>query len=100
MAKNKGLIKLLTILGGILAIINGILSLLGLGISYWGILGNIVDGIIWIVLGIIVFFTGYKPGKILPLNGVVLLVLAIILLVFGELIGGILLIIAAILEFL
>ncbi len=108
MAKNDGLAKLLAIIGGIVIVVEAVLGMLGKAFSnfveleFLGALGPIVYGIIAIVIGLLILIStgvlGSKKAK-LGFNGVVILVLGILGFLFGSNIGGILVIIAAILMF-
>ncbi|QEE16659.1 hypothetical protein DSAG12_02489 [Promethearchaeum syntrophicum] len=108
MAKNDGLAKILAIIGGILIIAEAILGMLGRGVTnfveldFLVGLGAVIYGIIAIVIGLLILIsTGVissKKAKI-GFNGLVILVLGILGFLFGSNIGGILVIIAAILMF-
>ena len=108
MAKNEGLAKLLAIIGGIVIVVEGVLGLLGnsiakvVNLAFLDALSSIVFGIIAIVIGLLVLIStgvlGSKKAK-LGFNGVVILVLGILGIIFASTIGGVLVIIAAILMF-
>lgn len=112
MAKNTGLAKILAIIGGLVILIQGVLALLnhlgifsfGLGLpgegGFLGSLGALVNAIIAIVVGILVLIsTGViKSSKTkVGFNGVIMLVLGILGIIFGSLIGGVLVLIGGIL---
>ena len=109
MAKNEGLAKILAIIGGIVIVVEGVLGMLGKAFSsfvkleFLGDLGIIVYGIIAIVIGLLILIStgvlGSKKAKI-GFNGVIILVLGILGFIFGSNLGGVLVIIAAILMFL
>ena len=89
--------KILAILGGLIALIEGIIKLTSLGKGKGDIAQPIVMGIIAIILAIIVLYSVFKPDDPIPYNGVVILILGILIIIVGSLIGGIILIIAAVL---
>ena len=108
-SKNS-LTDILVLLGAIIALIFGILDVLGigsLGLGLWTIGGylpgmGLIIGLLLIVFALITLATSDVikfPWKFKK-NGTVLLVLGIILLLLGGGIGGILVIIGAILLFL
>jgi hypothetical protein len=104
LADMKEISKWLVILGGIVALIEGILTILespffvvwGLG----GVLGGLISGIITIVLALIALATsGVVDIKALKMenNWVILLVLGILIFLFGGNLGGVLVLVGAIL---
>ncbi|MHA1673879.1 MAG: hypothetical protein ACTSYI_09640 [Promethearchaeota archaeon] len=113
MAKNTGLAKILAIIGGILVLVDGVLSLLGIlldafslpfnlpgGGGLYGGLGPLLNAIIAIVIGLFILIsTGVvKSSKTkVGFNGIIILVLGILALVFGGFIGPVLVIIGGIL---
>jgi len=109
---SKSLTQILALIGGIIIIIDGILTLLGIfgmfipGLPGWGFWGAFFAGwinvIILIVDGLLVLFSvDVIKGLKIPYNGIWLLILGIIGIVFGSFfLGGALVIIAAILWFL
>jgi len=113
MSNLKGIAKILAIIGGILCIIAGVFKIIGGGgipsffelsfLSFLGGLEGIVLGIIAIVIGLLILISsgvvGSKKAK-LGFNGVVLLILGILALMFADQLGGILTIVAAVLMFL
>jgi len=109
MAKNAGLAKLLAIIGGIVIVVEAILGMLGKGVTsfvefdFLVGLGSVIYGIIAIVIGLLILIStgvlGSKKAK-LGFNGLVILVLGILGFLFGSNLGGVLVIIAAILMFL
>ena len=103
--ENEELEKILVFIGGILGVIQGIGTIIGWG-SYYGVIFRIIFGILSIVLGLmIIVSSGYMkinlnlPVKI-PFEKVPLLIVGIVFVVFSSYLGGILIIIAAILMFL
>lgn len=90
--------KILALIGGILALLESILSLAGASFSVFiGIGGYIVAAIIGIILGLVVILACVKPENPIPFNAVLFLLLGILIIVFSSLIGGILVLIAGIL---
>ncbi len=101
MAKDPKLIRLLAIIGCILAIIG---AAVGFGLGWWSLAMNIIGGIIIIVLAIFVLANkGLIPlkKKILPDTWIVTLIVGIVIAILGHWlaeIGGILLIVSALLD--
>ncbi|MBN2157427.1 MAG: hypothetical protein JW776_15380 [Candidatus Lokiarchaeota archaeon] len=111
MAKSRSITQILALIGGIIIVIDGILTLLGFfgiyipGLPGWGWfvwLPNWINAIILIVVGLLVLFSvDLIQGLRIPYNGVWLLILGIAGIIFGGyFLGGALVIIAAILWFL
>ena len=102
MADLKEIAKWLVVIGGILGLLEGILTILGFGIFGGGIflLDGLIMGIIAIVLALIALATsGIVDIKALKFefNWIVLIILGILMYIFGSGLGGILIIIGAIL---
>ena len=95
---TNDIMKVLGILGAIIGIILGIASLAGGGFGiYWaGLFGRIIRAIILIVLSLIVLLSCVKPSNPFPFNWIFILIMGIIILIFGNLIAGIIIIIAGI----
>lgn len=111
-SNNSGLAKILAIIGGILVLADGVLSLLNVLLSEFNLGFNIpgaggfysfsglINSIIVIAIG---FFILIATGTIkssksnVKFNGVTVIILGIIALIFGGYIGPILVIIAGIL---
>ena len=113
MSNLKGIAKILAIIGGIVCVIEGVYKVLGKSglskvvtldfLAFLDGLGGIVLGIIAIVIGLLILISSgvLKSKKTnLGFNGVVLLVLGILALLFASELGAILTIIAAVLMFL
>jgi len=99
MAKFDQIMKVLAILGGLIALIVGLLDLFGFGYgfgAFWGV--PYLFPIIAIILGILVLLSAFK-GKPIPFTAVWLLVLGILILIFGSWLAAVLVIIAGILGF-
>jgi hypothetical protein len=96
-ATYEDLVKLLAIFGGIIAIIEAILTLAGRSIQRYYNLGWIA-AIIAIIFGILVLFSVFKPDNPIPYNWIYLIVFGIVIIICGSLIGGILVLIAGILK--
>jgi hypothetical protein len=93
--KFEQIMKILTIIGGIVAIIEGIWQFFAPAwVAFWHV--PYLNAIVLLILGILALLTGLK-GKPIPFTWVMLLILGILILIFGSLLGGVLLIIAAIL---
>ncbi len=96
-ATYEDVVKLLAILGGIITIIEAILSFEGRSVQKYYNLGWIA-AIIAIIFGILVLFSVFKPDNPIPYNWIYLIVFGIVIIVCGSLIGGILVLIAGILK--
>lgn len=101
MVKNKSLTQILALIGAILILIDGVLTFFQFGYGI-GFLPFWINGLILIFVGLCVLFSiDVIQGLKIPYNGIWLLILGIAGLIFGGwYIGGILVIIAAILWFL
>ena len=111
-SNNSGIAKILAIIGGVLVVIDGVFSLLNVALEVLNIdfnvpggggfyagLGATVNAIIVIVLGLLILVaTGtVKSSKSnVKFNGITVLILGILALVFGSFLGPILVIIAGI----
>ena len=107
----KSLPKLLAIIGGLIVVVFAVLSILGLvGIvlnvdfwpHFWGISvgGSWINPIIALIVGILILIatgTIKSSSTKVRFNGVTVLVLGILAFVFGDNLGGILVIIGGIL---
>ncbi|HDD67255.1 MAG TPA: hypothetical protein ENG31_01365 [Candidatus Thorarchaeota archaeon] len=98
--------EILVILGGIVGLLYGILNVLNVGMILFpgpgliGYLGNLVIGVIQIVISLIVLATSGVvkiPALKMDKNWVVMLILGIVLYLFGAGLPGVLVIIGAIL---
>ncbi|MHA1519691.1 MAG: hypothetical protein ACTSRK_05855 [Promethearchaeota archaeon] len=113
MAKNTGLAKILAIIGGVLVVADGVIALLGIildafslpfnlpgGRGLYGGLDPLLNAIIAIVIGLLILIsTGVvKSSKTkVGFNGIIILILGILALVFGGYLGPVLVIIGGIL---
>jgi len=103
MAKYDQIMKVLAILGGLIALIVGLSDLFnysfGIG-GLWYVSGAYwLTPIIAIILSIVVLLSAFR-GNPVPFIAIWLLVLGILILIFGSWLGAVLVIIAAILGFL
>ncbi|MHA1723996.1 MAG: hypothetical protein ACTSYC_04670 [Promethearchaeota archaeon] len=100
--KNEKLMKFLIIIGailGLIGIISMFASLAGLGFfpsPVPSVVSIIVSAIIGLIIVILTFLCALKPDRPLPFNWIVLLILAILLIIFVNLWGGLIVLIAAI----
>lgn len=101
--KNESLIQLLVVLGGVLALLNAITGIApSFQIipkpSYPSIVGieTLLKGIILLVLSILTILTGINAGDPLPFTTIGLIILAVILILFESLYGGLLVMIGGI----
>ncbi|MHA1913459.1 MAG: hypothetical protein ACW986_09195 [Promethearchaeota archaeon] len=97
--KNQQLMKFLTIIGAIVGLIYLILGLTAIGNQYQVLpidvgLHIVVNFIIGLLVVILTFWVGLKPNAPLPFHWLVLLILAILLVIFVDIIAGILVLIA------
>ena len=105
LANMKEISKWLVILGGIVGLIEGILMILNMGISFIGLGGfiagmNIIFGAIAILFSLVALATsGVVDIKALKMenNWIILLIVGILMFIFGANIGGVLVLIGAIL---
>ena len=85
--KNDGIMKALTVIGGIVGLLSIILGLLNIpNYSYINInlgLDAVITLIIGIVICILTLLTGLKPNNPIPFHWLMLLILAILLAVFN-----------------
>ncbi len=94
---NNNFAKILVVLGGIVALIEAIMSLLGTSVIN---LIPTVGPIIALILALLVLLMVFKEIPMDWDNAIVMLILGILIIIFGSLIGGILVILGAILLFL
>ncbi len=81
----------LAIFGGIVGVIEAFIDLAGFGLFKWGLLG-IAGTIIALIIAIIAIFLGFRPIHYIP---AILGVIGLFLIIFGILIGGIIVLLAA-----
>ena len=99
--KNQKLMKFLTAIGAILGflyVISAFASLAGLNFfpsPIPTIVNTLVNAIVGLVFVILTFLCVFKPDDPIPFNWIVLLILAICLIIFAGLWGGIIVLIAA-----
>jgi hypothetical protein len=85
------LMRILAIGSGIVALIEAVLKIMGLSLAVWG--WGWIGGIVSFVLAILVILLGIRPIQYTP---VFLGILGVVVIFFGVLIGGIIIIIATI----
>ncbi len=97
--KNEGIMKFLTIIGALIGIVYLILRLTEIGTRYQ--LFPIDIGIHWvaaIIIGfavaIITLLAGIKPNDPIPFNWIMLFILAVLMIIFVDILAGILVLIA------
>ncbi|MFX0026412.1 MAG: hypothetical protein ACFE8M_08340 [Candidatus Hermodarchaeota archaeon] len=101
--KNQGIMKFLTIIGALLGIVYLILALIptigrtyqlfpieiGPYLGHW-----VVAVIIGFVVAIITLLAGVKPNDPIPFNWIMLFILAILMIIFVDILAGVLVLIA------
>ncbi|MFW9907051.1 MAG: hypothetical protein ACFFEF_00635 [Candidatus Thorarchaeota archaeon] len=105
MSDMKEIAKILFILGGVLGILFGILTMANMGIrlislEILGAVGPLIYGIIQVLLGLIVLATSGVikiPALKFESNWILYLIFGILMVIFGSDLAGILVIIGAIL---
>ncbi|MFX1494150.1 MAG: hypothetical protein ACFFBZ_07710 [Promethearchaeota archaeon] len=98
--KNEGIMKFLTIIGALLGIVYLILALIPtIGRQYQIYTINI--GIHWIAaiiigfaVAIITLLAGIKPNDPIPFNWIMLFILAVLMIIFVDILAGVLVLIA------
>jgi hypothetical protein len=97
--KNEGIMKFLTIIGALIGIVYLILRLTEIGTQYQ--LFPIDIGIHWIAaiiigfaVAIITLLAGIKPNDPIPFNWIMLFILAILMIIFVDILAGVLVLIA------
>ena len=94
---NKNIAKILVVLGGIIALIEAILSFLGTAVlNFFPIWGPIIA----LILALLVLLMVFKGTPMDWDNAIVMLILGILIIIFGTLVGGILVLLGAIVLFL
>ncbi|MFW9972927.1 MAG: hypothetical protein ACFFDF_22265 [Candidatus Odinarchaeota archaeon] len=88
--QNEDLMKLLAVLGGIIAIIEAIIGFSTRNVSAT----QIILGIISIILASIIILSVVIPHKFIALNWIMCVIIGIVMIVYTSLIGGILILIA------
>ncbi len=86
------LMRIAAIIGGIVAIVESFLELIGFGLMPWGF--GWIGGLLGLLFAILVILLGIRPIHYAP---VFIGILGILLLIFAILIGGIIILIATIL---
>ncbi len=85
--KNEQIMKLLTILGGLVGIATMILGLAGIAdigfVNPLLGLNAVLNFIVGIVISVLTLLTGLKPNAPLPFHWLVLFILGVLLIVFG-----------------
>jgi uncharacterized protein (DUF983 family) len=97
--KNGQLMKFLTIIGAVVGLVYLVLRLANVGDQYKVMpidvgINIVVNFIIGLVVVILTFWVALKPNNPIPFHWIVLLIFAILLIIFVDLIAGILVLIA------
>lgn len=98
--ERKGIMRIFALLGGVIALIDALSPLTHFEIVSYGVAYNVGYGflelIILLVLAIITLSIAVKPEDTISLSWQILFILGVLLILFGSLFGGILLLIGAI----
>jgi hypothetical protein len=96
---NKEIIRFLVIIGGIIGLIQALLSFGNWGLGFWGPMAavNIALSIFGLIIAILVLLSVFRPGDPIPYNAVLLILFGILMIIFNSWLGGILVLIAGIL---
>lgn len=98
--KNEGIMKFLTIIGALVGIVYLILrSIPGIGPQYQLYIINlglhlVVAIIIGFAVAIITLLAGIKPNNPIPFNWIMLFILAVLMIIFVDILAGVLVLIA------
>ena len=100
--KNEGIMKFLTIIGALIGIVYLILRLTEIGTTYQlfpidigQYLGHwVVAVIIGFAVAIITLLAGIKPNDPIPFNWIMLFILAVLMIIFVDILAGVLVLIA------
>jgi hypothetical protein len=97
--KNEKLMRFLTILGALVGLAYLIIGITGYGTQFRIFPINLgIHIIVWFIVGLVVvvitLLVGVKPNDPLPFHWLTLFVLAILLVIFADILAGVLLLIA------
>jgi len=94
--EHNDLMKILTILGGLVGLASAILVIANYDLpATISAFDRVVSGIVGIVIAVLTLLCAMRPDDPIPWHWIILFVLAILLIVFSGLWGGVLVIIAA-----
>lgn len=96
--KNEGIMKFLTVIGGLVALASQIFTIAGIPwiLPHWVGFYELVYAIIGIIISVITIYTAIKPDSPFPFHWLVLFIFGILFVIFaGGIIACVLLIIAA-----
>ena len=82
--------RIMAVVGGIIGLVEAIMMLAGSGLMPYGY--GILGGVLGLILALVAIFLGIKPIHYIPF---ILGAIGIVLIVFGALIGGIIVLLAA-----
>ena len=88
--RNEDLMKLLAILGAVIAIIEAILRFSAINVDST----TIVLSVISIILAAIIILSVIIPHKFIELNWIICVIVGVVMIVYTSIIGGILILIA------
>ena len=97
--KNEGIMKFLTIIGALVGIVYLILRLTEIGTRYQVFPINLgLNFVLAIIIGfavaIITLLAGIKPNNPIPFNWIMLFILAVLMIIFVDVLAGVLVLIA------
>ena len=97
--ENKEIVRLLAIIGGIIGLLQAILSFGNWGLGFWGPMAaaNIALSVFGIIISILVLLSVFRPGDPIPYNAVLLIIFGVLMTLFNSWVGGILVLVAGIL---
>ena len=81
--------RIMAVVGGIIGLVEAIMMLVGSGLMPYGY--GILGGVLGLILALVAIFLGIKPIHYTPF---ILGVIGVVLIVFGVLIGGIIVLLA------
>ena len=93
----EDIVRLLAILGGIIAIIEAIITVIGVRI-YRTFYYHWILGIFALIFAILVLLATFRPDNPIPYHWIILIIFGILLIVCGSLIGGVLVLVGGILK--
>ncbi|MBD3195929.1 MAG: hypothetical protein GF317_12780 [Candidatus Lokiarchaeota archaeon] len=94
-AEIEKVMYILTILGGLIGILEAVIGLTRgspLDLDY-----ELISNIVAIIIAVLAIMSAIKPDNPIPFNWIIILVFSILLIIFGSIIGGVLMLVGALL---